>query len=341
MSIYEKYTQLNLIGQGSFGKVYKVQCKADNQIYAMKEINYGTMKEKEKQLLVSEVNLLRKLDHESIVRYVDRFQDKNNTTIYLVMEFCGAGDLSKYIKQCQQAHKYIEEDQIWSVFIQILNAVSYCHTPPASSQLPHTLINRDLKPANIFLSDQSTIKVGDFGLCRLLEENQIAKTNVGTPLYMAPELLLNTPYNEKVDIWSLGCILYEMATLQPPYVASSMESLKLKVERGLRPLLAKHYSENLRKTIDIMLQKDPAKRPSAAEIIKLPWIKDMLNQIQNAKNPSAAVEADTNVLLSPLIEHPVRDEREKNIRERENALNAKEAELRRKCAALGLVYEDI
>lgn len=97
------------------------------------------------------------------------------------------------------------------------------------------------------------MKVGDFGLCRLLEDNQIARTNVGTPLYMAPELLENRSYNEKVDIWSLGCILYEMCALQPPYVATSMDSLKLKVAGGIRPLIPSQYSSDLKNTINMML----------------------------------------------------------------------------------------
>ena len=81
----------------------------------------------------------------------------------------------------------------------------------------------------MFLTRDGSIKVGDFGLCRLLDNNDVARTNVGTPLYMAPELLSKNSYTEKADIWSLGCVIYELAALQPPYVASNIESLKLKV----------------------------------------------------------------------------------------------------------------
>ena len=272
MSIFDDYIQLGLIGQGSFGKVYKVQSKKDHQYYAMKEINYGQMKSKEKELLVSEVNLLRKLNHPSIVRYVDRYQDKSRCLIYIVMEYCGAGDLAKYIKQCKQSHRYIDEEKVWSVFIQILQAIDYCHNPPPTSALQTRLVNRDLKPANVFLTDQSTIKVGDFGLCRLLEDNQIARTNVGTPLYMAPELLENRSYTEKVDIWSMGCILYEMCALQPPYCATSMESLKIKVAGGVRPMLPSQYSSDIRNVINLMLQKDQHRRPGTKQLLGLSCI---------------------------------------------------------------------
>ncbi|KAH0575246.1 Kinase, NEK [Spironucleus salmonicida] len=277
MSVHADYQTMNLLGQGSFGKVYKVQSRRDGKIYAMKEINYSKMKTKEKELLVSEVNLLRKLDHQSIVKYVDRYQDKNLSTIYIVMELCQAGDLSKFIKTRKTQQKYIEEELVWTIFLQVLQAVDYCHHPPPTSQLTQKLINRDLKPANVFLTDQRTIKVGDFGLCRTLGDQSIAKTNVGTPLYMAPELLENKPYNEKVDIWSLGCILYEMCALQPPYVATSMDSLKLKVARGIRPFIPAHYSKELKETIDAMLHKDFNRRVGTKDVLAMPWIQKMVN----------------------------------------------------------------
>ncbi|CAL5975686.1 Kinase [Hexamita inflata] len=358
MTVFDDYIQLGLLGEGSFGKVYKVQSKKDNAYYAMKEISYGQMKAKEKELLVSEVNLLRKLEHTSIVRYIDRYQDKARCIMYIVMEFCGAGDLSKYIKQCKQAHKYMDEEQVWSVFLQILSAVDYCHNPPSTSQLQQKLVNRDLKPANVFLTDQKTIKVGDFGLCRLLEDNQIARTNVGTPLYMAPELLENKSYNEKVDIWSLGCILYEMCALQPPYVATSMESLKIKVAGGVRPLVPSQYSADLKNVINLMLQKDSMKRPGTKQLLQLSCISTRLNFVkpmpqQQVIAPQIAIVEQVNRIpqLPPMQQQqqyvpyqpkPTESElrrREQELKMKEQLLSQQEAACRQRCMQLGLNYD--
>ncbi|ESU38096.1 Kinase, NEK [Giardia duodenalis] len=276
-TIHDAYDFVAICGAGSFGKVHKVRSKEDGQIYACKEINYAKMSSKEKELLVSEVNLLRKLNHPNIVKYIRRYQDKAATLIYIVMDYCSKGDLSDYVKMHKKTNQYISEDKIWSIFAQLLIALDYCHSPnkPDSSGVGR-VIHRDLKTANVFLCEDGSIKLGDFGLCRVLEQSTMAKTNVGTPLYMAPELLENKSYTEKVDIWSLGCIIYELCALQPPYVATSLDSLKAKVKRGVRPFVPNHFSPDLRRIIDMMLIKEPEKRPSTTELIQLPVIAKLL-----------------------------------------------------------------
>lgn len=146
------------------------------------------MQEKERKLLVHEVNTLKEMHHQNIVSYVDRFLDKGKSKIFIVMEYCENGDLARYIKRHKQERKYIAEEKIWSVLVQLLQAYRYCHNDMLS-QNGHKIIHRDMKPGNVFLSKDGSIKLGDFGLCRSLNDDSIAATNVGTPLYMPPEIL--------------------------------------------------------------------------------------------------------------------------------------------------------
>lgn len=213
------------------------------------------MKEKEKELLVHEVNTMKDLNHENIVRYVNRYLDKSKGKLYMVMEYCDNGDLARYIKRHKTERRYISEDKIWSVIFQLLSVLDYCHNRAKPGQ---KVIHRDIKPGNVFLTKDGSLKVGDFGLCRLLDNDDFAKTNVGTPLYMSPEILAKQSYTEKADIWSLGCVFYELAALVPPYIATNLDSLKLKVKTGTKSPLPAQYSQDLKQLIDSMLSMVPS-----------------------------------------------------------------------------------
>ena len=187
-------------------------------------MNYGKMGEKEKQQLVQEVNLLQKLRHPHIVRYYDRIIDRENTTLYIVMEYCEGGDLATLIKKCRKeryivdkvwnsktisSRTYIDEEVIWKIAAQLVLALAEIH-----KRKDGVILHRDIKPGNIFLDSEKNVKLGDFGLARVLGKDSLfANTYVGTPYYMSPEQISGSPYNEKCDIWSFGCLLYEMAGL--------------------------------------------------------------------------------------------------------------------------------
>jgi len=119
-----------------------------------------------------------------------------------------------------------------------------------SQQGPQKILHRDLKPGNIFLDANSDAKVGDFGLARVLNHDSVfAQTHVGTPYYMSPEQINEQRYNEKSDIWSLGCIIYEMAALRPPFKAQNHLSLAMKIKAGKYDRIPNQYSEDLWQTI--------------------------------------------------------------------------------------------
>lgn len=176
----DAYETVATLGRGSFGVVSKVRRKADGRILVWKEMNYGRMREKERELVVSEVNILRELRHPCVVRYYDRIIDKPSATIYIVMEFCQGGDLGAVLKQCKKDKTALEEDFVWRVFAQTVAALKACHRHKDASGKLKPVLHRDLKPGNLFLDEEHNVKVGDFGLSKeLSSESKLAFTSLG------------------------------------------------------------------------------------------------------------------------------------------------------------------
>lgn len=199
---------------GWFGKVYKIRRKYDGRILVWKEISYKKFSEKENKLLITEVNVMRELKSWFIVKYIDRINIKEQHKMYIIMEYCEKGDLKQYIEKHKKEKTPIPEEFIWKILSQMWAALEICHSSK------NKVIHRDIKPGNIFIDKYDDVKLGDFGLSKKLAEDSIfAQTNVGTPYYMSPEQVSTSKYDEKTDIWSLGCILYEMAALKVPFQA--------------------------------------------------------------------------------------------------------------------------
>eukprot|EP00960_Hanusia_phi_P001607 46340-Hanusia_phi.AAC.9 len=206
------------------------------------------------------------------------------------MEFCENGDLASVylpsapvIRKYKRCGKRVEESRIWTLFFQIACALHECHCRKQK------ILHRDIKPANVFIDRNNGFKLGDFGLARVLStETQLAKTNVGTPYYMAPEQVNELPYNEKCDIWSLGCLLYEMAALAPPFEAANQLALAVKIKAGRVSRLPEQYSDELNQAVRSMLQLDSSKRPSIEDLFKLP---KMQEQAEIAVRNASAVPA--------------------------------------------------
>lgn len=156
---------------------------------------------------------------------------------------------------------YFRESQILDWFVQICLALKYVHD--------RKILHRDLKTQNIFLTSKGEIKIGDFGIARVLQSTyDYAQTAIGTPYYLSPEICQEKPYNQKSDIWSLGCILYEIITLKHAFDATSMKALVFKILRGSYPEIPKIYSQELKDLISEMLTKEPSKRPSIKKILE-------------------------------------------------------------------------
>ncbi|KAJ8391513.1 hypothetical protein AAFF_G00088350 [Aldrovandia affinis] len=307
----EDYEVLYTIGSGSYGKCQKIRRKSDGKVLVWKELDYGTMAEAEKQMLVSEVNLLRELKHPNIVRYYDRIIDRSNTTLYIVMEYCEGGDLSSLITRCIKERRYLDEEFVLRVLAQLALALKECHR---RSDGGHTVLHRDLKPANIFLDAKQNVKLGDFGLARILNhDTSFARTFVGTPYYMSPEQMNRSSYNEKSDIWSLGCMVYELCALSPPFTAYNQKELAEKIREGKFRRIPYRYSEDLNSLVSKMLHLKDYLRPSVESIVQSGLLADAVSEEQR--------KAQLRLKEQQL------QEREKALKEREERLEQREQEL--------------
>uniref|UniRef100_A0A8C4MIB9 Serine/threonine-protein kinase Nek3 n=1 Tax=Equus asinus asinus TaxID=83772 RepID=A0A8C4MIB9_EQUAS len=249
------YAVLRVIGEGSFGRALLIQQENSNRIFAMKEIRLpksfsGTQNSRK------EAVLLAKMKHPNIVTFKESFEAEGH--LYIVMEYCDGGDLMQKIKH--QKGRLFPEDTILNWFTQMCLGVNHIHKK--------RVLHRDIKSKNIFLTQNGRVKLGDFGsACLLSSPMAFACTYVGTPYYVPPEIWENMPYNNKSDIWSLGCILYELCTLKHPFQANSWKSLILKICQGSMSPLPSHYSYELQHLVKQMFKRNPSHRPSATTLL--------------------------------------------------------------------------
>ncbi|KIM36198.1 hypothetical protein M413DRAFT_14052 [Hebeloma cylindrosporum] len=305
----DNYDPLDVIGNGSFGIIRKVRRKTDGLIFARKELNFERMSERDRKQIVAEVNILKDLHHDHIVRYHDRYVDRDAGILYILMEYCGGGDLSTVIKQATKQNRPIPEDTIWHYFLQILQALHHCHHPNGHSRSSSgstinggpidaeggsrrvQILHRDLKPDNVFLDENNTVKLGDFGLSKALAQASFASTYVGTPYYMSPELMQEKAYDSKSDIWSLGCLIYELCALKPPFhEAKTHSELSIFIRNGRIPPLPRGYSQALTSVIKSMLNLNPAMRPSAAQLLQHERL-ELFNRLADAEKMFSVVKA--------------------------------------------------
>uniref|UniRef100_A0A7S0HQ13 non-specific serine/threonine protein kinase n=2 Tax=Hanusia phi TaxID=3032 RepID=A0A7S0HQ13_9CRYP len=263
MGKLEEYEVMKLLGKGSFGSVYCVRRLADRSLHVMKKISIHNMPAKERTATEQEVKVLQRLRHPGIVCYEDSFIHKNRQ-LCIVMTYCEGGDLATVIEKRRM--RAFPENEVVSWFLQIALALQYMHE--------EHILHRDLKTQNIFLTRNNIIKLGDFGIAKVLEGTlEMAKTVIGTPYYMSPELFRNQPYSFKSDIWSLGCVLYEIVSLRHAFEARDMNSLVQKILRASYGPIPATVSKELRSLLKSMLSLSPQSRPSVNEILALPFIR--------------------------------------------------------------------
>lgn len=320
----DDYHLLESIGTGSFGSVSKIKRKSDDKILVWKEINFGKMSEKEKSQLVAEVNIIRELRNPFIVKYYDRIIDKSTTRLYIIMEYCAGGDLGHLISKAKKEKTYLDELLIWKVFAQAVIALKECHRRVDGNGVPRPVLHRDIKPANILLDADQNIKIGDFGLAKELSNHtKFAQTNVGTPLYMAPEIINEKNYDEKTDIWSLGCLLYELAALRPPFEASNVVSLGIKINTGKYNRIPSRYSDNLFECMRLMLQNEPRKRPKIEEL-------EEMSSIQPALYKAKFLVQENHMQQTYAAKHRELVSKESALKAREDKMNEREHQLNEK-----------
>ncbi|KAL3308471.1 Serine/threonine-protein kinase Nek4 [Cichlidogyrus casuarinus] len=328
-----RYTLVKTIGKGSYGEVWLCKNEELKQVcviqvlykliqYVMKKINLKKAGEKERKAAHLECTLLAELKHPNIVPYKDSFDYRGY--LYIIMGYCEGGDLYNRLKD--QHGVFLDEIQIVEWFVQIAIALQYMHE--------RNILHRDLKTQNIFLTKSKIIKVGDLGIARVLDDpNAMATTMIGTPYYMSPELYSNRPYNHKSDIWALGCITYEMASLKHAFNAQDFNSLSYKILSGKMPNMPQQYSTELLDLIKSMLNKKPEKRPSARRIISDPFIrKHILLFLEATKNRStrASSGGKERTRPQPVFARPQHQQPEIAIVPQQADMNESAARLRRR-----------
>ena len=282
----EDFEILRKLGEGAFGKVFKVRSKKNNKVYAMKQLNITELKEENEkayQLTVNETSFLEGLSHQHIIKYYKNFTEKDY--LYIIIEYVANGDVAGYIEAHKIFKKHISEEDLWNIFLQSMDALSYVHSMG--------VIHRDIKPANLLMDNNMVVKLGDFGVSALKnkdENNQYLNgkycpfknkekmkyggTYVGTKNYMAKEIMDENDYDQKVDVYSMGVSFFEMCYFHMPkkvikrkdnnnnYVYS-FQKIEMPEDKNVK------YSKELLNIIELMLEEDKNKRKTSGEILKM------------------------------------------------------------------------
>ena len=261
---------MQTLGKGSYGFVSKVKSKKNQKIYAMKMIDLGLVNDKQEiDLLMNEIKIIHSLNSPHIVKCYNNFQIGNK--VYILMEYINNGDLKGYIQANSSMQKAISEEEIWEILYQCMAGLYYIHK--------NNLIHRDIKPANLFLTDDKIVKIGDFGVSA---ERKVAETinkkaeketlMIGTPLYMSPEIFAHKPYGSKVDVYSLGCTIYEMCYFSAPRLPLPGVNQNGEIFTDLKEIPKKAnqnvYSQDLQNIINMMIAKDQNQRPNSQMIFE-------------------------------------------------------------------------
>ena len=289
----EDFEYGRVLGKGVFGSVLIVKRKEDKEIYAMKRVKIGGLTKKELENSFNEVRLLASLNHKNVIGYREAFYDQKSKTLNIVMEYADDGDLSTKIKLAKKKQAFFEEAKIWSTLIQILEGLKYLHRSD--------IIHRDLKSANIFLTKKGLVKIGDLNVSKIIGKN-MAITQTGTPYYASPEIWNDHPYDYKCDIWSTGCIIYEMASLKMPFRGTSMQMLYNNVMKGDFDPIPSRYSKDLMEIIKLILIKNPRQRPSAEDLLKNRIILQKMEKLGMEK--SFWIPEDEKAMLMKTIKLP-------------------------------------
>lgn len=246
------------IGQGGSAKAWLVESAGEKQ--AVCKVVDLSKTDDDDAGAFKEATLLASLHHPYIVRYRDSFC--TDGIVCLIMDFCDAGELAKQIRRTRRKHEKLPEKLVLRWFTQAMLALKYVHDKH--------IVHRDLKPGNLFLTKRGSIQLGDFGIATSSTSDSTIKN--GTPYYISREVWEGEPFTTSSDVWSMGCILFEICALQVPFPGNSAPEIAKRICQGSMPSFPDCYSDFLRKLCLQLLERNPENRPSAGDVLRLPEI---------------------------------------------------------------------
>jgi len=288
----KSYSKIKDIGTGSYGKAVLVK-NTENAKFVIKKINIAPLSSKEKKDAINEVQVLSTLRHPYIVQYMESFIEDG--VLCIVMDYCENGDLFNLIQKTRRAKLNFSENQIIRWFTQMALAIKYMHE--------HHVLHRDLKSQNLFLKGPTgRLKIGDFGIAKVLDSTTaLAKTVIGSPYYMSPEICEHKPYSWSSDVWAMGCMLYEMCALRVPFEANDINELVKKITRSPPPHIP-HYSKELCALGIELLDNAEGRRPTASEIVRRPLVQQEIRKMFQEENERR--QAALKTPAPPQPQHP-------------------------------------
>ena len=232
--------------------------------------------------------VLASMHHSNICSYVESFLNApRNDILYIVMDYADGGDLSGAVSRRKKARKPFTENEVMNMFVQICLALKHVHS--------RKILHRDLKSQNIFLTKKGVVKLGDFGIAKVLDNTgDVARTQIGTPYYLSPEICEDKPYGKKSDVWSLGCVLYEIAALDLPFQARNLPALAHRIMTKEPKPLPSTFSSQLRLLATSLLNKKPVVRPSVVAILRSDYVQGHISSLlsHTIKQGTGGMEGD-------------------------------------------------
>ena len=257
---YNDFSLIKILKKNEFYTIYQsFKNNNKNKFYSIKNIFLNKISNDEINDYIKDCKILKLLKNSFILKIYNYYLTEENFLI--IYEYLNGGFLSEFLSLQRKKKSLIKEEIIWKIYIQLILGLNKIHN--------NNIIHRDLKTQNIFLTKHFNVKIFDFKKSKILNDSkEFSNSFIGTPYYFSPEMILKKKYNFKIDVWAIGIILYEICTLQKPFVGKNVEELNKNILKGKFKEINKIYSKELKKVLNMLLINQQEKRPNVYELIQ-------------------------------------------------------------------------